>query len=90
MASPVGLVSKRWLQVTVPPRHRDHVLRTSLHYQIHNCNTHTVRRSIAALGAVAAIDSVPAMAQNLSIGTDNFYKTTLSSSSQSPFRTSTR
>lgn len=32
------------------------------------------RRSTAALGAVIAISAVPAMAQNLSFGADNFYK----------------
>ena len=34
----------------------------------------TIQHSIAALGAVAAISTVPAMAQNLSFGADNFYK----------------
>ncbi|KAF3033242.1 hypothetical protein E8E12_000259 [Didymella heteroderae] len=34
----------------------------------------TIRRSIAALGAATAIGSVPVMAQNLSFGADNFYK----------------
>ncbi|KAF3033537.1 hypothetical protein E8E11_000392 [Didymella keratinophila] len=34
----------------------------------------TIRRSFAVLGAVATISTVPAVAQNLSFGANNFYK----------------